>query len=170
MSDGNLTPLDYTQIQILLERIENQNTPHSLNSSEYSKILREMIQNENDFTNERLGWMSTFNSILFGIIYFSWKEATNHTILIAGTCIAGFLVNSSIFISLIASEGVRQKLDRLWEKKEIPFSEIPPIWGGKMTKFRKYRYFMPWFVLPVVFLFCWVIIFFFHVRFKIIGD
>lgn len=175
MSDGNLTPLDYTQIQILLERIEKQNLDPILTPSEYAKIIREMIQNENDFVNQRLGWMSTFNGILFGAVYFVWKENVllkDHTIPIAFICIAGLLIDFSIFTSLQASEDVRKALNNLWENKHISKTEIPPVWGwvACSKKDKKNRWLMPWFVMPVIFMVAWILILFFHVRFHITGD
>ncbi|PHJ59026.1 hypothetical protein VF14_13655 [Nostoc linckia z18] len=168
MSDGNLTPSEYAKIlreMIHYGHVDERN--HLITPSEYAKILREMIRNENDLTSHRLGWMSTFNAFLFGIVTFVWTQNNrtgiifdNHTGIIVGTCIAGFLIDFSILLSLFASEQARRHLDKLWRKKKIPEDEIPPIWGAKATKWGKYCLLMPWVIMPVVFIFCWVILFF----------
>jgi hypothetical protein len=137
----------------------------TLKPYEYARLLREMIQNENNFVNQRLGWMSTFNGILFGVVYFLWKEAKQyHTIPIILICFAGFLIDLSILIALRASEKVRIELNNLWEKKDISKTEIPPVWGWGVIdkKDRKNRYLMPWSLIPLILMVCWGIIFLFH--------
>lgn len=143
---------------------------NNLEPSEYAQILREMIRHENELTNHRLGWMSTFNGLLFGVVSFLLKDI-KHIEIIPSVCFVGLAIDFSIFLSLCASETVKKSLNNLWRHKHISTAEIPPVWGWcvQSTKDRISRLFMPWFLLPFTFIVAWILILIFHKKISVTG-
>src|SRR6478736_6173955 len=106
---------------------------------EQRAVIREMIDQENDLRNQRLGYLLTLNGFLFAALAFGWDRARSDPLVlligILGTAI-GVSGIASMRISNLAIERLRDWSDRFtgppavqqvgdWE----PADPMPPVVG-----------------------------------------
>jgi hypothetical protein len=136
---------------------EKSLSENDMSMVEYAAVIREMIRNENELTNNRLTWLLVVQGFLFNAAASFWNEQ-KALIIIA---ILGILTSVSVFYALLLSRRARKYLRSLWQKKLVSNTElanqIPPVVGdtpdtvqGSMLN--------PWMFIPWIIIIAWALL------------
>lgn len=125
---------------------------------EDAKIIRSMLEHENNLRNYRFTWFVTLQGLLFSALGFAWGK-TNTRLLVAMFCVLGSLAAIISWIELQLSTKGMDALLSWWEKNKPEGYCGPPVIGYKWALPRWIRYFRPARLLPLLFFVAWLSIF-----------
>ena len=124
----------------------------------HAEILRGLIRQENDITNQRTTWLLVSQGILLAAAGSFLKIHLFPTIVVG---IVGLLLSLSFGKSLENSFEARQYLKQSWrtlvEKQGFKWEDFPPLDGG-VPGVRVVRWSFPWYVAPRVFVVAWAVL------------
>jgi hypothetical protein len=122
----------------------------------YAEVLRALIRQENDVTNQRTTWLLVSQGILFAAAAAFAKAHWVPSIVVASV---GFVLALSIGQSLQNSYEARQYLKVSWRQKlesvGLQWTDFPPLDGG-VPGVKVVRPLFPWTVIPRLFMVAWV--------------
>ena len=127
-----------------------------MNSEEFAKITRSMIQHENELLNHRMSWMWALQGLLATASSFIWKDEVMVVQLI---CAFGFLSSISFALSFKSSMRAIDSLLNSWHvyAAENPGYTGPPVIGYPEPKLMT-TFFHPWHSLPWLSAIFWVLL------------
>jgi vacuolar-type H+-ATPase subunit I/STV1 len=100
-----------------------------------------------------MSWMNTLHGLLFAALGFAWEEDSLPYILSA----VGVSVSIITAIGVFAATIEICRLSDWWESNKPDNYTGPGIWGMQgIMKYKYFRLFAPWNLLPIVFLFAWL--------------
>ena len=128
---------------------------------EYAKVLRELIQRENDMTNHRLTWLLVSQGILFTATANFMKPGMGTFAAKVLICI-GIAVSFSFFCALMNSAQARKNLRAMWTERIKGrgrlVRSVPPIDGATPYPWRFLEIFTPWIFVPGVIVLAWILL------------
>lgn len=121
--------------------------------SRKSEIARELLRREADWLNNRMGWLTQTQGLLFASLAFSWEKSFGLSVVL---CLLGFLSSMSIGYALSLISPASNAIVKWWEsqtsEQQRQNDPIVPIWGaGSIPKFLR-----PERMLPILFMGSWV--------------
>jgi hypothetical protein len=123
---------------------------------EEAKIIRSMLEYENNLRNYRFTWFVTLQGLLFNALGFAWGKADARC-LIAMFCFLGILSAISSFMEIeLSSKGIN-KLIHWWKDHKKDYSG-PPVIGYEGALMQWSRYLRPPYSLPCLFVVAWIFI------------
>ena len=137
--------------------------PSNLNESDYSEIVRSMVESENSLLNDRINWLVTIQGLLFAALGFAWdKQDTKGLVIIFS--VLGFVVSLSAWSSLRLCNKARNELLKWWDKNKPSSYQGPDVIG--LRCFGKYgdNILNPWRTLPFTFALGWLFVFLFNLN------
>jgi hypothetical protein len=120
-----------------------------------AKTIREMINHETQLINHRLSWLATLQGFLFAALSVAWQNG--QAVIPVFLVIVGVVSSVSVLMALIFADLAIQGLLNEWNKRSEQYKG-PPVIGYALK--RRYRFCLPWFVLPLLFAFTWVVLYF----------
>jgi hypothetical protein len=93
-------------------------------SSDARKLLRQMVQHEDELRNQRLGYFLTLNGFLFAGLGFAWKSADAKA-LVTVLALLGFAISLSAFASMNLSTAAIKYLRDRDPASQDPASQDP---------------------------------------------
>lgn len=128
---------------------------------EEAKIVRSMLEHENNLRNYRFTWFVTLQGLLFSALGFTWGKADTRLV-IAMFCVLGSLAAIISWIELQLSTKGIDKLLSWWEEHQPKDYSGPPVIGYKWALARWIRYVRPARSLPWLFVAAWLFIFIYN--------
>ncbi len=122
-----------------------------------SKVIRSMIDRENDLINHRITWLTTIQGLLFASLGFAWDKP-NAKPLIEMLCFLGIALSFVQLCALIAATRAIGGLFDWWETNKPEGYIGPGVAGRPPAKNRLLRYLVFWNWVPFLFLCAWVVI------------
>jgi hypothetical protein len=132
----------------------------SKEANEYISTIRDMIQHENQLSNQRLTWMWTIQGLLFASIPFTWKISLILHFVIG---LVGLISSISIGYQLSRGNAAIKELLTIAKnyKKELDKTIcIPPTIGARS---KAHEWLLPTKLLPIVFATAWVVLLLFRI-------
>lgn len=124
-----------------------------------SKIIRNMIEHENNLVAQRVSWMATIEGLLFAALTFAWKDDSARE-LIPALCFFGFIVALVTIINICFAIKATTRLICWYQKHNDNkvITQLPPVIGLDIypNDDGYYKYVSPSTVLVSVFLFGWL--------------
>jgi hypothetical protein len=125
---------------------------------EEAKIIRSMLEHENNLRNYRFTWFVTLQGLLFSALGFAWGKVDARW-LIAMFCVLGFLAAIFSWIEMqLSSKGINELLSWWKDNKPKDYSG-PPVIGYEWALVQWIRYLRPSRSLPWLFVVAWMFIF-----------
>ena len=130
------------------------------NDNDIASIIRSMIKNENDLINHRLTWLGTFQGLLLAALAFAWDKIDAWGV-VTILCVLGALVALSTGVAtLLANQAIKILVD-LWDEN-MPNGYFGPDVEGARSHKRWFRFLMPGYFLPLLFIVGWIAITIIH--------
>jgi hypothetical protein len=122
------------------------------------EIIRSMIEKENDYINQRMGWFATLQGLLIAALSFAAKDPQGERFF-AILCILGFFVGFIILFPITAAHLTMNRLLKWWEAHKPEGYDGPDVigMGPPKPKWISERV-GPWTFLVLVFLLAWIAI------------
>jgi len=124
---------------------------------ENAKIIRAMIDNENNLLNYRINWLVTIQGLLFAALGFSWDKKDARGLLTI-LCLMGIMMSISAMTSfLLATQAMGNLLE--WWKNNGQGYKGPEVQGLRAEKYRflwLFRFLYPWHAIPFIFILAWI--------------
>ena len=116
-------------------------------------IIREMVRHEDELVNERINWLVSSQTILFGALAFVWNSPGVDWLLYI-LVFVGLGVSASTFFGLRDSAQAIRKVRGWWDDHKSHDYYGPDVVGlrGRNARFRLFK---PWNVIPTVFIIAW---------------
>jgi hypothetical protein len=96
--------------------------PDGMSREDYVAAIRALIQHEDTLRDQKLGWLTALNGLLFAGVSFAWDK-TDGAALVRVLAVVGALVSASVFFSLWVSEQAIRNLRSLadaWTPDAVP--------------------------------------------------
>jgi hypothetical protein len=137
--------------------------PDLNNIKDYEDVARGMIRHENELINNRMGWMTTLNGLLFTAIGFLWEKTDNRLVVIPICCL-GFLICATSLASLHGATKEMSRIRKWWMVHKPIDYQGPGIMGGDSSENRGRLYwvsdlFGPWDLTALFLLIAWLVVF-----------
>jgi len=124
---------------------------------ENAKIIRAMLDNENNLLNYRINWLVTIQGLLFAALGFSWdkKDARG---LVTILCLMGIVMSISAMTSFFLATQAMGDLLKWWEnnKKDYRGLEIQGLRAENYKLLWFFRFLYPWHAIPFIFIVAWI--------------
>ncbi len=105
---------------------------------DYAKVIREIIQHENELAHQRITWMVTLNGLLFTGLGLVWGKAEDKAFIFTVSAL-GMVVGLSTYTSLYLGGKAVMRLQSLWAVKAVSETDVPPVRGWeRMIRFAPY--------------------------------
>jgi hypothetical protein len=118
-----------------------------------ARVVREMINQESNLTDQRLRWLTTLQGLLFAALGFA---ADRSRVLIFLLAAVGIFTSLSVFVSLCCAAVSTRRLKQQWRDNQPEDYNGPPVIGISVPPW--IEIFLPWFSLPAVFILVWITI------------
>jgi len=137
-----------------------------MNATEYTAIVRSMIQHEDTLRDQRLGWLFALNGFLFTGLGFAWADDQAGSLVVVLSMV-GILVALSTAVALIGNQRAIAKLADLGAALVDQEDGLPPVIALRSTELRRQggstsrpdvTWFYPWRMLPWALALAWVLI------------
>jgi hypothetical protein len=138
-----------------------------METTEYTAIIRSMIQHEDSLRDQRLGWLFALNGFLFTGLGFAWPDDDSSPLIVVLSMV-GVLVAVSSAVALTGNQRAIAKLADLGlaqAKQEDVV--LPPVIALRSTEVRRkgsstsrsdMTWLYPWRMLPWVLALAWLLI------------
>jgi hypothetical protein len=137
-----------------------------MNATEYTAIVRSMIQHEDTLRDQRLGWLFALNGFLFTGLGFAWAddEAGSFVVVLS---MVGILVALSTAVALIGNQRAIAKLADLGAARVEQADVLPPVIALRSTELQRHggstnrpgmTWLYPWRMLPWALALAWLLI------------
>jgi hypothetical protein len=124
---------------------------------EEAKIVRSMLEHENNLLNYRITWFVTLQGLLFSALGLAWSK-TDAQWLIAMFCVLGSLAAIISWIELqLSSKGTGNLI--VWWETHYPNYFGPPVIGYRTLGWGLMRSLRPARSLPWLFVVAWLFVF-----------
>lgn len=90
-------------------------------NNKYGSIIREMIYKENEYINQRIGWLNTIQGLLFTALAFAWP---NLKTIVPVLIFIGFAISILSLILLWMANSAINKLKNLYIEKNQTRTEV----------------------------------------------
>ena len=128
---------------------------------EYEDVAREMIRHEDHVINNRVGWMTAWNGLLFTALGFLWSKPNSHRILVL-ICLLACVLCVLSYLSLVSGTRAMARIRRWWNANKPKDYAGPGIIGlvslGPEEIHWIANYCAQWDIMALVLLVAWVII------------
>jgi len=119
---------------------------------EFGGVYRQLIQQENEYWNHRMGWLLTLQSFLFAALAFAWKEVHS----LVGILVVVGIVSAAVigWMAHMANRTLKRLAEEWSARKGV--AEEPPV-IGHLSKWK-----VRWgfdVVLPGLFCLAWAAVF-----------
>jgi hypothetical protein len=105
-----------------------------MDATEFTSVIRSMIQHEDTLRDQRLGWLFALNGFLFAALGFAWADAESTPLVLVLSAV-GAVVALSVQRSLTTSVLAISKLSRLArdvdQRSDIA---LPPVIGMRSSE------------------------------------
>jgi hypothetical protein len=137
-----------------------------MNATEYTAIVRSMIQHEDTLRDQRLGWLFALNGFLFTGLGFAWADDQAGSLVVVLSMV-GILVALSTAVALIGNQRAIAKLADLGAALGDQEDGQPPVIAVRSRELRRQggstsrpdvTWFYPWRMLPWALALAWVLI------------
>jgi hypothetical protein len=139
-----------------------------MDSTEYTAIIRSMIQHEDTLRDQRLGWLFALNGFLFAGLGFAWSD-DDATALIVVLSIVGVFVAVSTTVALAGNHRAIAKLADLGAARSEHEAVMPPVIAlrskelhgegdDESTAWRRLTWLYPWRMLPWALALAWLLV------------
>jgi hypothetical protein len=118
-----------------------------------ARVVREMINQESNRTDQRLKWLTTLQGLLFAALGFAWDKSR---LLIFILAFVGVVTAGSVLLSVYYAAKATGRLQRQWYRNRPSDYAGPDVIGISVP--RKIEIWLPWFLLPIIFVFTWIAI------------
>jgi hypothetical protein len=125
---------------------------------EEAKIVRSMLEHENNLRNYRITWFVTLQGLLFSALGLTWSKTDNRW-LVAMFCVLSSFAAIISWIELQLSSKGNQELMDWWKKHQPKEYSGPPVIGYETVSWGWIRYFRPARSLPWLFVVAWLFVF-----------
>lgn len=136
-------------------------SPFPTNKSDaviWSGIVRSMIDAENRLVNERIGWLTTVQGLLFASLGIVWDKP-NAIEFIRVLCGLGISVALIVFMALVGATRAQVELIGWWDATRPSHFSGPDVVGLRPPRTPLFlKYLAPWNWLAFVFILAWIII------------
>lgn len=123
------------------------------------ELIRSMIAREDDLVNHRMGWLATFNGLLFAALGFCWDKPTASQFLML-ICIVGLLISCFHAFGIFEVGRAQRRLLIWWRDKEPKTHDSPGIMGIKPVGKNYFLMLLnPWFLTALTFTISWLVTF-----------
>lgn len=123
---------------------------------EDARIIRAMIEHENNLQNYRVTWLMTIQGLLLAALGFSWGEGTRELVTIF--CVLGLVVSLSSWSAMTLSTAAFKDLHDWWYENKPQDYKGPPVVGHKAAYQFLFWVLRPWRLLPWLFAVAWILI------------
>jgi hypothetical protein len=145
-----------------------------METTEYTAIVRSMIQHEDTLRDQRLGWLFALNGFLFTGLGFAWADDDSGPLIVV-LAIVGVLVAVSSAVALTNTQRAIDKLDELaTERAKDEAIVLPPVIALRSKELREtsgqteraidqskrpiVTWLYPWKMLPWALAIAWLVI------------
>ena len=118
-----------------------------------AQVVREMINQESNLTDQRVKWLTTLQGLLFAALGFAWDKSSFLICILAFIGIAAAL---SVLLSVFLAAESTHRMEQRWKDNRRPDYAGPDVIGISVP--RKIEIWLPWFLLPIIFVFTWIAI------------
>jgi hypothetical protein len=138
-----------------------------METTEYTSIIRSMIQHEDTLRDQRLGWLFALNGFLFTGLGFAWPDDDSSALIVVLSMV-GVLVAASSAVALAGNQRAIAKLANLGAARmEHDESALPPVIAVRSAELRRddrsssrtdVTWLYPWRMLPWALALAWLLI------------
>jgi hypothetical protein len=139
-----------------------------MDASEYTGIIRGMIQHEDSLRDQRLGWLFALNGFLFTGLGFAWSDDDSGSLIVVLSMV-GVVVALSSAVALARNQRAIAKLADLGTAAQLDgvVTGLPPVIGLRSEEPRAERapaarraatWLYPWRMLPWALALAWLVI------------
>jgi hypothetical protein len=121
-----------------------------------------MIDAENRLVNDRMGWLTTLQGLLFAALGFIWDK-TDVVVLMRVLCGVGILMSAIVLSTLVTASKAQRELLKWWDDNKEDY-DGPDVIGCRPSRLRFARYAAPWSVIAMTFIAAWAIVWAVHAR------
>ena len=121
---------------------------------EYAKIVRSMIEHENNLTDHRVKWMLTAQGLLFTALAFALKDAP---MLVKTLCFLGIAVAIATILNVYFATRAVERLILWWNENGRGYTG-PPIIGLDVKPGRISNFLSPANLLSIALIVGWLVI------------
>jgi hypothetical protein len=131
-------------------------TAEGPNPSAYEAVIREMMEREDELTNQRMTWMAAFNGLLFAGLGFAWDKSSSRS-LTDLFCILGSSVSFLTGFALFLAARSQRRLLFWWRRMKPKDYDGPGVMGAEPWDKRGYTmYIAPWTCVAFIFFGSWL--------------
>lgn len=158
-SSGGAEPVNLRQLHMTSPTQASNPDPVS-----WAEVARSMIDAENRLINDRVGWLTTLQGLLFAGLGVVWDKS-NATALIRMLCGLGMSISIIILLALIGSSRAQNRVLDWWDSNRPSDYTGPDVIGLRPPPNKFLRHLAPWNWLALVFLLTWIIIWLIRARY-----
>lgn len=121
---------------------------------EHAKIVRSMIEHENNLTDQRVKWMLTAQGLLFTALAFALKDASA---LVQLLCFLGVAVAIATILNVYFSTRAVERLTLWWNEHSQGYTG-PPVIGLDVKPGSILNFFSPSNLLSIALIVGWLVV------------